>query len=102
MTSHSKEPLRVEVTPRISRRPNGVELHKKLSTYTSDLEAKFLVFEHDAEASALVLGKYLDRLRIQTEAANGILGQDEGMDWEHRPFWGAITNAVKLDQKRGK
>ena len=61
----------------------------------SDLVATFLGFSRDAEVSALVLGKYLDRLRIQTEAAHGRLVQDEDMEREHGSVWGAIWNAVE-------
>ena len=52
---------------------------KKLATRMSDLVATFLGFAHDAEASALVLGKDLDRLRIQTKASHGRLVQGEDM-----------------------
>ena len=50
---------------------------KKLATYVYDLAATFLGFARDAEASALVLGKNLERIRIRSEAAHGRLGQDE-------------------------
>ena len=41
---------------------------KTLATYISDLEATFFGFARGAEASALVLGKDLERFFIQTEA----------------------------------
>ena len=66
----------------------------------SDLAANFLGFAHDAEASALVLGEDLDRLRILTEAAHGRLGQDEYMDQEHGIVWGENWNSLELAQKR--
>ena len=50
---------------------------KKLATNVSDLAATLLGFTRDAEASALGLGKYLEIIGIQTEAAHGRLGQDE-------------------------
>ena len=46
-----------------------------LSNYMSDLASKFLGFSRDAEASALVLGEDSQMIRIQTEAASGILVQ---------------------------
>ena len=42
----------------------------------SDLAATLLGFVRNAEALYLILGKYLDRLRIQTEAAHGKFGQE--------------------------
>ena len=45
----------------------------------SDLAAIFLDFARDAEASDLVLGEELDMLCIQTDTANGRLGQDYDM-----------------------
>ena len=73
---------------------------KKLATYVSGLAATFLGFAHDAESSALVFGKDLERIRIQTESAHGSLGQDEDIDQEHRILWGDIWSAVELSQKR--
>ena len=66
----------------------------------SDLATTFLSFTLDPEASALVLYKDLDRIRIQTEAAHGTLGQGKKMEQEKRTVWGSIWNAVELDQKR--
>ena len=53
---------------------------KFLSTYVLDLMGTFLGFAHDAELPALVLGEYLDRICIRTEAAHGRLGQDKDME----------------------
>ena len=53
---------------------------KRLATYVSDITASFLGFDRDAEASALVLGKDLERIRIQNEAAHGRMGQDAYME----------------------
>ena len=38
-----------------------------------------LGFALDTEASTLVLGEYIERIHIQTEASHGRLGQDEDM-----------------------
>ena len=46
----------------------------KLATYISYLAATFLGFARDVEASDLVLGKDLESICIQTEAAHGNLG----------------------------
>ena len=77
---HSKEPIRVRVTPIIARHPRGVELYKKIATYMSDLATTFLIFTRDMEASDWVLGKDLDRLQIRNEASNGRLDQDKEME----------------------
>ena len=53
---------------------------KNLSTYVSDISANVLGFAHDAEASALVLVKDVEIIRIQTEADHVRLGQDEDME----------------------
>ena len=53
---------------------------KNLSTYVLDLMGTFLVFAHDAEVPALVLGEYIDRICIRTEADHGRLGQDKDME----------------------
>ena len=53
-----------------------------------DLAATFLVFARDAEASALVLGKDLDRLHIQNYSSHGSLDQDKDINLEHRTVWG--------------
>ena len=67
-------------TPIRSRQPRDSDLHlKKIATYVSDLAATFLSFTRDAEAPYLVLGEYLERICIQTEAAHGRLIQDEDM-----------------------
>ena len=50
---------------------------KTLATYMSDRVATSLVFTRGAEASALVFGKDLYRLRIQNEASHGSLVQDK-------------------------
>ena len=68
----------------------------------SDLAATFLGFARDAEASDLILGKELDMIFIQTEAAHGKLGQDKSLDREHGTLWGAICNSVELYQKRAQ
>ena len=47
---------------------------KKLATYVSDLAVTLLGFARDAEAPDLVLGKKIDRIRIQTEAAYERMG----------------------------
>ena len=67
---------------------------KKLETHVSDLVATFLGFARDAEASDLVLGKYLESICIRNEADHGRLGQYEGMERKHRTVWGAIRNTV--------
>ena len=64
----------------------------------SDLAATFLGFARDAEASALVLDKYLERIHIQTETNHGKMGQYEDMDWEHGEVWWAIQDSVELPQ----
>ena len=69
---------------------------KKLATNVSDIAATLLGFTHDEEASALVLGKDLEMIRILTEAAHGRLGQDEDMEREHGTVWVAIRNTVEL------
>ena len=66
----------------------------------SDLAATLLGFARDAEASTLVLIKYLKRIRIQTESDYGRLVQDEYMDREHGAVWGSIWNEVELSQNR--
>ena len=67
---------------------------ENFATYVLDILSTFLVFARDAELSALVLGKDLDRLRIKNEAAHGSLIQDKDVEQEHRNFWGAIRNTV--------
>ena len=73
---------------------------KKLATYVYYFAATLLGFTHDAEASDLISGKYLERIYIWTEAAHGRLHQDKDIDREHRTFWVSIWNIVELDQKR--
>ena len=75
---------------------------KKLAAYVSDIAATLLGFVQDAEVSAEVLGKDLDRLRIQTEVAHGSLFQDEKMEREHRTVWGVIWKEMELAQKRAE
>ena len=43
---------------------------KRLDTYMLDLGGAFLSFAGDAEASVLVLGEYLGRICIKTEASH--------------------------------
>ena len=73
---------------------------KNLATYVLDPAANFLGFTRDAEVSALVLGKELDRFHIQTEADHGRMGQDKDMYWEHGKVWGAINMAYELAHKK--
>ena len=73
---------------------------KRLATYVSDLVAAFLGLTCDAEASALVLIKYLESICIRTEAAHGTLGQDKSIEREHETVWESIRNSVELTQKR--
>ena len=74
--------------------PGVLTYIKRLTTYLLDLADTLLGFTRDPKASALVLGKDLDRLCIQTEAAHGRLGQDKDTEQEHGTVWGAILNAV--------
>ena len=64
--------------------------------------ATFLGFSRDAEASALVLGKDLQRLHIRTEASHGRLNQYEGIYQEHATVWKSIRNTVEMAQKRSE
>ena len=66
----------------------------------SDIAATFLGFARDAEASALVLGKDLEKIRIQTKASHGRLVQDEYIEKENGTFWQANRNTVELAHKR--
>ena len=63
---------------------------KTLATYMYDLAVTFLGFACDAKMSALVLGKYFERIQIQTEAVHVRMGQDEDMERGHGTVWGAI------------
>ena len=67
-----------------------------------DLESTVLVFAPDAESSAVVLVKDLDRLHIQSYLAHGRLAQDKYMELEHVIVWVAIRNSVELAQKRAE
>ena len=62
---------------------------KKLATYVSDLVDTFLGFVRDAEVSALVLVKDLERLHIRNEVSRGRLVQ-------YKILWGYICNVVEL------
>ena len=62
---------------------------KKLATYVSDLVDTFLGFVRDAEVSALVLVKDLERLHIRNEVSRGRLVQ-------YKIVWGYICNVVEL------
>ena len=75
---------------------------KKLATYVLYLASNFLGFARKAETSVLVFGEDLARLCIQNEAARGRLFQGEDMAREHGTVWGAIRNALELDQKRAE
>ena len=65
----------MEDTPKALDDKGVLTYIKNLATYVSDLVATFLGFSRDAEASALVLGEDSQMIRIQTEAASGILVQ---------------------------
>ena len=67
---------------------------KGIVIYMSDLAATFLGFTRDAEASALGLGKDLERISILTEAGHVRLVQDEDIEQEQGTVWGAIRNEV--------
>ena len=64
-----------------------------------ELASTLLLLTRDAEASALLLGKYLEIIRIQTKVAHGSMVKDEDMDREHRKVWVAIQNEVELSHK---
>ena len=72
--------MRQEETPEAPDYQGVLTYIKNLADYVSDLVANLLGFVRDAEASALVLGEDLDRLRIQTEVDHGRLGQYKDMD----------------------
>ena len=74
----------LEETPEAPENQDILTYIKNLATYVSDLASTFLGFAHDTKASALVLGEYLERIHIQTEAYHGSLGQYEYMEREHR------------------
>ena len=73
---------------------------KGLAAYMYNLASTLLGFAHDAKSLALVLGKDLHRLRIQTEVDHARLYQYKDMNQEHRTVWRSIRNVVKLSQKR--
>ena len=59
-------------------------------------------FARDAEASKLVLGKDLERLSIQTDAAHISMGQEENIEQEHRKVWGSTHKLVELSHNRAE
>ena len=73
---------------------------KKLAVYVSYLAAVFGGFAQDAETSAQVLGKDLDRIHIQNEASHRSLAQEKDMEWGHGTVYGDIRTTVELSQKR--